>query len=284
EAELPAAAQLAPMSDSPEFCPTFERPPVIETRIGVQFSPLVGFRSGHFGLFWDECLGTEGWRIREDAPPLPVESERFGDKRLQPPPDDDFEDCIGLRMRLSSADNTRTVQFQPNRLLYGWTRESGQPPSFAEVKHQFSRLYDGLALFAAGCNLGKPQANLWEVTYVNQIPPGKLWKNPSDWHRVFPHLFVEGGPSVAGHEWATFNGEWYFVIPPQLGRVRVRVQKSVNPADEVVLLLVVTARGEIGSDGASDWQTGAEIGHRSAVRVFYDLASPEARDEWGARA
>lgn len=274
------------MRDPSDFCPYFERPPVIETRIGVQFSPLVGFRSGHFGLFWEECLGVDGWIIREDQPPLPTETEKFGDKRMRPPVENnDWEDCPAVRMRLSSQDKTRTVQFQPNKLVYGWTREDGQRPSYSEVKEQFSRVFNGLADFSEGWNLGKPRANLWEVTYVNQILPGKLWERPSDWNRVLPQLFPAGGPKAHEHEWTSFNGEWYFIIPPQMGRVRVRVQKAVaNQTDAIVLLLVVTARGEIGAEGgAPDWSSGIDIGHRSAVRVFHDLASPEAREEWGLR-
>ena len=85
------------------------------------------------------------------------------------------------------------------------------------------------------------------------------------------------GPQVTGHEWSTFNGTWFFVIPPQMGRVRVRVQKVVElKTDEIALLLVITTRGEIGDQGVSDWSSGLELGHRSAVRVFFDIASPEA--------
>lgn len=274
------------MDQPTDFCPFFERPPVIETRIGVQFSPLIGFRSGHFGLFWKECLGTDGWRILADQDAAPKEVERFGSKLLRPVTAEKEEvDFPQVCMRLSKDDFTRTVQFQPNKLTYGWSREKGPRPSYSEVRTQFDSLYEKLERFALEWNLGEPVANLWEVTYVNKILPGDLWTSPADWHRVLPGIFPVGGPQVPGHDWSTFNGTWFFVIPPQMGRVRVRVQKVVETkTDEIVLLLVITARGEIGGVGAADWHSGLDLGHRTVVRVFYDLSSPEARNEWGLQS
>ena len=140
----------------------------------------------------------------------------------------------------------------------------------------------GPARFAEAHELPALKPNLWEVTYTNVVPSGKLWQTPSDWHNVLPSLFVPGGPTPTGHPFATFNGEWLFEIPERRGRVRVRVQKSVaNPTKEVVLLLIVTARGEIGGTGVPDWASGLILGHESAVRVFSGLVSPLAKKEWG---
>jgi hypothetical protein len=187
-------------------------------------------------------------------------------------------------MRLSRKDDARTTQFQPNKLIYGWNREKEQRPAHSEFRAEFDALYQKLEKFAESRGMGRPVANLWEMTYVNKIAPGKLWQQPSDWHRVLPGIFPTGGPQVTGHEWSTFSGTWYFVIPPQNGRVKVQVQKVVaNQTKELALLVVITARGEIGDPGVSDWSSGLDLGHESAIRVFYDLSSPEAREEWGVR-
>lgn len=45
--------------------PSFERPPVIETMLGVQFQPLPALRSAHLGAFW-KTLGEE-WPVVLDA-------------------------------------------------------------------------------------------------------------------------------------------------------------------------------------------------------------------------
>ena len=254
-------------------------------RIGVQFAPLLGLRSGHFGLFWAECLGTEEWRILQDQTPSPTETERFGSKALRPKTEKQVEDFLQICMRLSSRDDGQTVHFQANKLICSWNREENPQFTYSAADAQYDKLFGRLKAFTKNHGLGEPVPNLWELTYVNKILPGKLWQRPADWHRVLPGIFPVGGPQVNDHEWATFNGTWMLVIPPQLGRVRIRIQKAVeNATDEVVLLLVITARGEIGDPGASDWSSGIRTGHRSAVRAFYDVASPEARQDWGLKS
>ena len=211
--------------------------------------------------------------------------ERFGSKVLRPKPEKPPEDFPQICMRLSSKDDTRTIQFQANKLIGGWNRETLPKITYAEAKTEYDKRFLQLETFAAKHDLGKPVANLWELTYVNKILPGVLWQKPADWHRVLPGIFPVGGPQVTGHEWATFNGSWLFVIPPQMGRIRVRVQKAVeNATADVVLLLVITARCEIGESGAADWSSGIQLGHRSILKVFHDLASPEARQAWGYKS
>jgi len=273
------------MPSDADFCPVFASPPVFKTRIGVQFHPLVGFKSGHFGLFWEECLGLDEWQIMDDMGVLPTEAEKFGDKRLRPPVEDDAVDFPSVRMQLTNTKQTRTVEFQPNRLRYGWGREDGRRPSYSEVKNEFAKLVGKLEEFAAKWELGKWQPNFWEVVYTNLIPPGVLWQTPADWHKVLPTIFPPGGPVVRDHLWSSFSGDWYFDITPQCGRVKVKVQKVVaNQTGDISLLLEVAARGSLGSPGASTWAEGVEIGHRSAVRVFYDIASPDARQQWGVQS
>lgn len=272
------------MSESKKNLPQFERPPVYETRIGVQFAPLIGFRSGHFGLFWHDCLGTGEWRIHADQALLPKEQERFGSKFLRQSVEKKDDDYPQACMRLSNMDDTEWVLFQANKIIYGWKRDEKVQPTYSQIKSQFAKLFEKLERFAEKYGLSRPSSELWEISYVNKIVPGSLWQSPSDWHRVLPGIFPPGGPSVPGFEWATFNGTWFFEIPPQRGRVMVKAQKAVaNQTGEILLLMVITARGEIGGAGAPDWSTGLDLGHQAAGEVFCGLSSSEAQKEWGVR-
>ena len=42
------------MRERPPDLPDFNRPPLIEVALGVQFEPLPQMRQGHVGLFWAE--------------------------------------------------------------------------------------------------------------------------------------------------------------------------------------------------------------------------------------
>jgi len=269
------------MTDSTPPLPQFSRPPVLETHLGIQFSPMVGFKSGHFGLFWRDCVGLEGWKISEDQLPIPTKTEKFGSKYLRTPPKEEpgFPKVL---MRLTREDGSQSVQFQPNRLVYGWKRNKHGCLPFGEVQRQFGETFGRLESFADQWRLGTPVPSLWEITYTNVIHKGRLWDTPADWHRILPGIFPPTLPSAEGHEWATFTGNWIFDIVPERGRVEVQVQKSVpNQSGDIVLLLIITARGEIGEKGSPDWHSGLSLGHQSAVRVFHDLTSRDAHEEWG---
>ena len=278
-----AIGEVIAMPEPNDSLPTFDRPPIIETKLGVQFSPWTDFQSAHFGLFWQECVGLEGWSLAPDQLALATDTEQFGDKQLKPRLAEAAE-FPQVRMTLQHSDGIRSVQFQPNKLYFLWDRRKGPGPGHEAARQEFAAILDKMPRFAEAHKLPSFQPNLWEVTYTSVIPPGPLWQTPADWHNVLPFLFVPGGPAPSGHPWATFTGEWLFEIPDRRGRVRVKAQKSVaNPGKEIVLLLIVKARGEIGGTGAADCLEGLALGRQAAVRVFCDLASPAAKKEWGVR-
>jgi hypothetical protein len=271
--------------------PTFANPPVIETRLGVQFAPLHGFWAGHFGLFWRECLG-EGWHPRPDGEFQPHRAERFGTPELAPVSNLGEIEATPVRMALASADGRKLVQFQPDQLAMSFSRGKPGCPTYHQVRDEFGRLVGKAVEFTARHGLPPLAPDLWDVAYVNVVPSGagELWQTPADWHRVFPRLFPTGVGQVGGCEFGTFDATWYFNLPDQRGRVHVKASKAVarkptayggttNPGPQPVLLVVLTVRGEV-KDGAS-WEAELDYGHAAAAQVFYDLSSAEARSFWG---
>jgi len=273
------------MSHDDKICPEFSNAPTVETILGVQFAPLRGFRSNHYGWFWNEYLKAKGFKAVSDESLLPTYIEEFGVPKLHLTRKGDGEDILGVRMKARTEDRSRTVQLQPDKLYLGWNRNNPQAPRYASVKTEFMALFDNLNEFATVASLGPVQPNLWEVHYVNQIPPGRLWSEPRDWHRVFPTLFPSTDPSISGFRFATYSGEWHFEIQPEKGRVHVRVAKMVmNQSATPTLYLSLLARGEIGSKNSDDLVTGMETGHAACTRLFLELTSPEAHAEWGIKS
>jgi len=271
------------MTDLINSAPKFDRPPVIETRIAVQFEPLSNLQVGHFGLFWQECLGTTAWQILQDQPAVPRESEQFGAKRLRPNKTRIDMSVPPVCMRLARGKE-RTVQLQPDRLTYSWNRENRERPSYEVVKREFDELYGAFEVFTRKWLLRPPVPNLWQLTYVNAIPQEALWKVPSDWRRVLSGIFPDEGFDTGPYEWATFDGTWYFVIPDERGRVRVKIQKAVREgSDDVVLLLILRAQGELDRDRSGDWASELDVGHGAIVELFNRLGSDEAKTHWGLK-
>ena len=260
--------------------PDFVRPPIVETVIGVQFTPLQGFRSHHYGWLWREFLSANGWNPVADEKPLPEYVERFDDIHLKlTRPDVSSASAFKVRLKLKSPDRSRTIQVQPDKFYFSWAREDSCTPGYAVARPEFDRLFDAFQKFADTAGVGAIQPNLWEVMYVNQIPPGKLWSEPKDWHRILPTLFPASGPTCEGIRFASYHGEWHFEIEPRRGRIHLRIAKMVmNQRPDPVLLINLTARGQIDSEG--DWATGLDLGHDACVRLFCEITSDEAQREW----
>jgi uncharacterized protein (TIGR04255 family) len=259
----------------------FDRAPVVETRMTVQFRPLDGFHAGHFGLLWDECLGRENWNALPDADLEPHRREGFDTPFLIPAKELTQVNATPARMVLASVDSQQLFQFQPDQATMTFRRHADDCPTYEQVRAHFGAVMSGVAQFATKYGLGELLPDLWGLTYVNAIPAGELWQTVADWSNIFPSLFPATPPNYGGCVWSSFDGEWHLVIPPTFGRVHVKVMKSVaNRTKGVVLLMVLTVRGEVGDGGATSWEEGLNQAHDTAVKLFYELSSPSARAHW----
>ena len=263
----------------------FQRPPVVETLLGVQFEPLPKFRNAHLGAFWKR-LGSE-WTTPTDAPPLAQQFERFEETQrwinsgflLQ------VASELPQRMQLRNQDENRMVQVQNGRLHYNWLGQcAAEYPRFKNVRPEFSRILEELRRFVSDEGLGEIKPNQWEVTYVNRIPRGTVWNDPSDWSKLFRALaLLPANLSSASLE--SFGGECHYEIPPQLGRLHVQVQhgRLSAPMIQEVLTLTLTARGsvEMGGNRSLDLEGGLNRGHAVIVKAFTELTSETAHEYWG---
>ncbi len=278
------------MADQPDNLPKFDSPPVIETVIGVQFSPIPGITSAHFGWFWKSYL-ENFWTNVQETMRLPDQAERFGEEIAWSLPNLASLMAIGPmafapqgnRIQISDAGRDRMIQVQDNRFHYNWQKHLNSYPSFETNRRAFSHYLEIFRRFLRDSGLGTTPDNLWEITYVDHIPKGTLWEQPSDWSAIFPGLLgIMKSPS-GGIVSEGLGGEWRFEITPKRGRMRIQVQLAkAHGRDEELLVLNITARGSVREDEAG-WglESGLTIGHDAIVRMFRDIASPEALVYWG---
>lgn len=271
--------------DGPALRHAYSRPPVVETQLAVQFKPLTRFQSLHYGLLWSSYFSDMGWGPVADEPLLPRSAEKFDKPQLKPNQkavgDDDV---VGVRVKLSNESGDRILQFQPDQLLLSWVRAdtaTAPRPPYAQLKDEFAEVFKAFNAFVDDQEMGEVRPDLWEVKYINQVPPGTLWSEPDEWWKVAPKLFTRESGEDGGLRFATFEGEWYYEIKPKRGRVRVRAAKMlVNQNPPPVLYLRFLARGEIG-ETVPDWSTGFDLGHEACNHLFNTVTSPEAKNEWG---
>lgn len=272
-----------------ESRPQFSDPPVVETLLGVQFAPLFGFKSHHYGWFWRECLLADGWEPVADLEPLPTWTEEFDHARLRL-----FAGKVGddkktkaVRLKLRNKGSSRSLQIQPDKLYYSWLKSDDSPcPKFELLTVELRSIMDRFVTFLKESDGGDIQANLWEVQYINVIHSGTLWNEPNDWHRVLPLFFPSHHGTWDDCRFSTFDGDWHYEIAPKQGRIHARVAKMIvnQQVDNPVLFYHLTARGEVGGmSGVREWERGLEIGHRSCNKLFLESASEEAKIQWGLK-
>ncbi len=266
--------------------PSFDRPPVIETVLGVQFDSIPKFTNAHLGAFW--ATFGDDWPYVADAPRLNRVDERFGaeqawgrlvELKLTQDP--------SSRIQIRNKDEDRMVQVQNGRIHYNWLgQQGGAYPRYREVRPAFDEIWERFKEFLRSQSLDEPRPNQWEVTYVNHMPKGTVWNDPSGWGKLLPGLAgPPRSPDVVNLE--SFGGEWHFEIPPRRGRLHVKVypgKQSVSDGSEI-LRMDLTARGPISdeSEKGVSLDTGLDLGHKAIVLTFIALTSDAAHDYWGLR-
>lgn len=275
----------------PRPLPDYERPPLVETVVGVQFDRVPGLSTAHFAAFWT-TLDSEQWPTVVDANLLAAQVERFDEsskwakavqlRALQQHP--------GCRVQIKSSDSDRMIQVQNGRFHFNWLgRGGGVYPRYESVRSEFSVLWTRFLQFVSTRYSIDLRPNQWEVTYVNQIPKGTVWNTPADWSFFRP---LGGVPTMAGTiEGESFGGEWHFVIPPQRGRLHIAWQHGREEGDgqheqpQEYVRLTLTARGptEPKYDPLAAVLSGLDFGRQTIVRSFRELMSDAANQYWGLK-
>jgi uncharacterized protein (TIGR04255 family) len=277
----------ARMQDQPGDLPEFENPPVIETVLGIQFAPIPGLTIAHFGWYWKDFL-DHGWTRVAEAPPIPEQFERFGQKPAWniPVPLLQFKLVkeAPVRLQIISDSEDRVIQLQIDRYLYNWKKQDASYPRFKAIYPEFMARLQGFRDWLGVARLGDISPNQWEVTYVNHIPKGDLWESPADWHSIFPGLYLppDRHESI---QLESLSGEWHYEITPQRGRLHISGHHGKNhESGEELLVLQLTSRGPIEpGEPTRDIESGLNLGHRVLVQAFVDLSSSAAHRHWGIK-
>ncbi len=261
--------------------PSFQKPPVIETAVSVQFQPIKGFGNAHLGLFWQTV--REYYPEYQDAIPIEPQIERFGpDQPRAPSPQLRIAAAQpAVRLRMSSADGHRMLQLQNGRLVYNWRRlEDGKYPRWHVVEPGFMSAFKALAEFLEAQDLGTVEPNQWEVTYVNHLVQGREWQEHADWPKLLPGL-IGSADKVSSGTLESLGFHTQFTLPDDAGRLHIELSHGfAGPDDDApeLLVLQLTARG--GIDSFRNLTEGLTIGRESVVRSFADVTGEGAHRVW----
>jgi uncharacterized protein (TIGR04255 family) len=159
------------MVDRPADLPDYERPPLVEVVLSVQFSELQGYRTVHAGLLWADKFRAAYPRVLE-KPPLDPTFEVFAPqpgaaqfqiKQMPGPP--------VPRLWFMNDDETELVQIQANRFIHNWRKvgEGETYPRYEKLRERFFYELTQIEDFFKSWNIGSVEPNQCEITYVNRL-------------------------------------------------------------------------------------------------------------------
>lgn len=261
--------------------PKFDKPPVTEMVIGVEFSDLSNWNIPHFGLFWGQIRSE--YQHCSVNPPLDSLIEKFGAQGRQElslkfpvmgPPD--------VRCWYFDKSLTWLIQVQRDRFIHNWrkTPQSSEYSRFYKIRDRFEREWKRFRDFVASESLGELEIRQCEVTYFNQIEPQGAQNLMSELSEIFPCWSNKlSGDFLPEPELAALKAS--YVIAENRGRLHITAQPVFRHADaREIIQLQVTAKVIPASSDFSDALKAIDLGHEWAVNGFADFTSAKMHDLW----
>jgi uncharacterized protein (TIGR04255 family) len=278
-----------PAASSAAGLPRFQRPPVTEALIGMQFAPLTSVRNAHIGLLWAQI--RDEYPVVSEQPPIPAGFETFGGNGTPFGGQPFFMSGSMMLGGISRywfetrAEGEHLLQFQQDRIVHNWRRrdENRAYPSYDVVKTKFVSDINKIISFLNSENLGEIIPTQCEVSYINTITESDV---PEIHGRLERILSVWSGLS-AGTAETTFENaglQMRFLMRPfgeSIGRVYANVAPQfLLPDLQAGYQVEVTARGkpqEATIDSALEF---LDLAHEAAVRTFSDITTEKMHTVW----
>lgn len=270
---------------------TYDRPPLIEVVIGVQFERLARLDAARLGLLWERFRSR--FPKTDQKPALDPSIERLG---LRGPLGATRLELLSeFRQRLWFLNEAEDelVQVQDDRFIRNWRQGSAHDRAYPRFEELLPRFFEDFAVFRAFLDaeqVGTVAANQCEVTYVNLIKSNDHWSS----HGQLANIFQGWSPEYSQRvEWplesVQFNvahlinddkGEFVGRLHVSMEPVFATAQGS--PATPVpAFRLTLTARGRPLSEGFDGISSFLELGHRAVVTSFDKMASGDMQRAWG---
>ena len=279
---------VADMEHRPADLPDFERPPLVEVVLSVQFAELTGYRTIHAGLLWSE-LGKAYPRVAEKPPQEPI-FEVFGSQAG--PSNVQFRQMPGPvvpRLWFMNGEETEVVQIQANRFTRNWRKvgEGERYPRYERLRERFFADLLEVDAFFRDWGIGSIQPNQCEITYVNYVALDgcDLRRSPERALTLFPARGVRrdgDGPGLPEQE--DCNLLTRYVLRDARGEPCGRFVVTVQPwLGEPALRLDLSVRG---APSTPDFEAAADFidaGRQTIVHGFTAITTNEMHKLWGRR-
>ncbi|MCF7954684.1 MAG: TIGR04255 family protein [Phycisphaerae bacterium] len=269
------------MDSQKRTLPDYNRPPVNEVVLGVQFDTLANFSVVHPGLYWERIRGQ--YPKLSFHPPVAIAKEMFGDFVVPEPTQPQFLDSPPVpRCWFLDESENRLIQLQGERYHHNWKKNTGEEeyPHYDAIFPEFKGQWQDFLEFVKEESVGEIKLNHWEITYVNHLYLGEGFKDFGELYKMIPFLSyntLQG--NLASPE--RINLAMSYSYPEELARLHVDISSAYIRSDSKPLIQFrLTARGQLTSNDTNELYDRLDFGHKTIVESFTKLTSSEAHGLW----
>jgi uncharacterized protein (TIGR04255 family) len=276
------------MTARPTDLPDFERPPLSELVLSIQFGVLP-FRNVHAGILWQRLVAS--YPQVEEQPPIDPVFETFGPRQARAPQLSlELLPFPPVRYWFVSSDGNELLQVQRDRLIHNWRRQKPEDryPRYEPLRAKFEDEIAVAEAFFREQGLGDIVCNQCEVSYINLI----MFDDGTDPNTKLCEIFTVVAEEYSDAYLKTMKMEggrfdFSYVIPGEsgkepVGRLHVTIQPVVHrPDNRPAIQLNVTARGKPVDGTVRSALSWLDIGREAGVRGFTSVTTKEMHRLWG---
>lgn len=265
----------------PPDLPDFERPPVNEVVVGVQFSNPAGYSQIRAGEVWG--LFRDSYPHVEEYMPIAPVFETFGPQAPAFGNQLSFVDgALHDRYWFLSEKRDELVQFQQDRLLHNWRKvgdATNDYPRFESVYERFSSELTKLEKYFASLQDQALQINQCEISYINHISVGSIASiKLSDWLN-----FVSFGNKNPQGLNLSFRETINDLAGEPSARLICELNEVMRSDGERAIALSLTVRGAPKTSSIDSALQFLVEGRSVIVSRFAELTTSEAHKIWGRK-
>lgn len=262
--------------------PEFDRPPLSEVAISVQFESLSDFGMVHAGGLWQ--IFRDKFPIVEYQPALQPSFELFGLEGGQP-------NQVGFeilrtqplpRIWFRNAENSKLIQFQVDKIALNWqkTNNSFDYPRYSSLREEFILIFNKILDYLETEKIRHLKVNQCELTYVNTI-------NVTSSEKLLLKCFQKTELSSVGSLESVALNLRYKIEDANgapVGRLIVHSTQGADINGNPISQLTLTGRGPPSLPNFTSALDFIDRAHSAIVTAFADLTLVELHKEWERRA
>lgn len=267
--------------------PEFEKPPVTEVVLSVQFEPLQRLKGPQVGLLWGRF--RQQFPNSEEHPPLPPVVELFGVPTADRVQFELMDSMPTPRTWFLTERGDQLIQVQQDRFVHNW-RKVDDGDAYPRYDHLVALFREELGTFREFLEqerIGELVFSQCEVTYVNYIQVSDSWNIHEEMEKC---LTVWAGKYSDAFLQKPEDSRLAirYIIPSSnettLGRLHVAVNPAFRVADKKpVLVLTLTARSRPVDSGLDGVHSALDLGREWVVRGFTSITTPYMHEIWERR-